>query len=168
MTTQPQRIIHPIPPLYDEACRLLILGSFPSVKSREARFFYGHPQNRFWPLLARLFSEPVPTSIEEKKQLALAHHIALWDSIHSCTIVGSSDSSVRDVKTNDLSPILCGSRVTHIACNGALSHIMYMRHLFPATGIEAIRLPSTSPANAAFTMERLEAAWRVILPIIQA
>lgn len=162
----PQTITHPIPPLYDRDSRLLILGSFPSVKSREARFFYGHPQNRFWPLLARLLGEDVPQTIEEKKALALSHHIALWDSIASCMIVGSSDSSVRDVKPNDLTPILQGSRVTRVACNGTLSHTMYQRYLFPLTGIEAIRLPSTSPANAAFSMERLLDAWQVILPLI--
>ena len=162
----PKHLIHPIPPLYDRDCRLLILGSFPSVKSREAKFFYGHPQNRFWPLLARLFDEEPPSSIEQKKALALSHHIALWDSIASCSVVGSSDSSVRDVKPNDLTPILRGSRVTHVACNGTLSYTMYQRYLFPLTGIEAIKLPSTSPANAAFSMERLLAAWRVILPLL--
>lgn len=166
MTLDPKPLLHPIPPLYDRDSRLLILGSFPSVKSREAKFFYGHPQNRFWPLLARLLSEEPPQTIEAKKRLALAHHVALWDSIASCTVVGSSDSSVRNVKPNDLSDVLRGSRVTHIACNGALSYTMYMRYLFSATGIEAIRLPSTSPANAAFTMERLAEAWSVILPLI--
>ena len=162
----PTHIVHPIPPLYDRDSRLLILGSFPSVKSREAKFFYGHPQNRFWPMLARLLGEESPCSIEQKKALALRHHIALWDSIASCTVVGSSDSSVRDVKPNDLTPILQNSRVTHVACNGALSHTMYQRYLFPVTGIEAIKLPSTSPANAAFSMERLLDAWQVILPLI--
>ena len=160
--SEPQKIIHPIPPLFDKESRILILGSFPSVKSREAMFFYGHPQNRFWPLMARLFDEPVPTTVEEKSRLALNHHIALWDSIHSCTIVGSSDSSVRDVVPNDLSVILSGSRVGEIFCNGALSHKMYMKYIFPATGIKATKLPSTSPANAAFGMDRLAAEWSII------
>lgn len=159
---QPQRIVHPIPPLYDSQSRILILGSFPSVKSREAMFFYGHPQNRFWPLTARLFGEDIPTNIEEKKALALRHHIALWDSIHSCTIVGSSDSSVRDVVPNDLSVILDNSRVERIFCNGALSHKMYMKYIFPSTGIEAVKLPSTSPANASFGMDRLIEEWEII------
>ena len=158
-----ERIIHPIPPLYDKNSRILILGSFPSVKSREAMFFYGHPQNRFWPLMARLFGENVPTSVDEKKSLALRHSVALWDSIYSCTISGSSDSSVRDVVPNDLSVILDNSRVGRIFCNGALSHKMYMRYIFPTTGIEAVKLPSTSPANAAFGMDRLEREWSVIL-----
>lgn len=159
---QPQKIIHPIPPLYDAESKILILGSFPSIKSREAMFFYGHPQNRFWPLLARLFGEDIPTSIEEKKSLVLRHHVALWDSIHSCTIVGSSDSSVRDVVPNDLSVILDNSKVERIYCNGALSHKMYMKYIYPTTGIAAVKLPSTSPANAAFNMDRLEKEWQVI------
>ena len=157
-----QRIIHPIPPLFDADCRVLILGSFPSIKSREAMFFYGHPQNRFWPLMARLFGEPVPMTVGEKKSLALRHHIAMWDSIHACTIVGSSDSSVRDVVPNDLSVILDHSRVERIFCNGALSYQMYRRYILPATGIEAVKLPSTSPANAAFSMERLIGEWGVV------
>ena len=155
-------IVHPIPPLYDSNSRILILGSFPSVKSREAMFFYGHPQNRYWPLMARLFGEPAPQSVEEKKSLMLRHGIAMWDSIYSCTIIGSSDSSVRDVVPNDLSVILDNSRVERIYCNGALSHRMYMKYIFPTTGIEAVKLPSTSPANAACNMDRLVSEWSVI------
>jgi len=160
--TEAQHIIHPIPPLYDAQSRVLILGSFPSVKSREAMFFYGHPQNRFWPLMARLFGEEAPVTVEEKKRLMLAHHVALWDSIHSCTIVGSSDSSVRDVVPNDLSVILNGSKVGAIFCNGALSYRMYMKYIRPTTGIGAVKLPSTSPANAACSPDRLLESWAVI------
>lgn len=156
-------MIHPFPPLFDENSQTLILGSFPSVKSREAMFFYGHPQNRFWKLLARLYDEAVPQSIEEKSRLVLNHHLALWDSIRSCTIVGSSDSSVRDVVPNDLSVILQNSKVTRIFCNGALSHKMYTKYIYPVTGIEAVKLPSTSPANAAFSLDRLAENWKVIL-----
>lgn len=159
---EPKKIIHPIPPLYDENSRILILGSFPSVKSREAMFFYGHPQNRFWRLLADLFDEPVPNNIPEKRELALRHDIALWDSIHSCTITGSSDSSIRDVVPNDLSVILDNSRVGRIYCNGAASHRMYMKYIYPTTGIEAVKLPSTSPANAAFDIDRLKREWSVV------
>ena len=158
-------IIHPIPPLYDADCRILILGSFPSVKSREAMFFYGHPQNRYWKLIARLFDEPVPETIEEKKRLALSHHIAMWDTIRSCTITGSSDSSIRDVVPNDLSVILDHSKVERIFCNGATSHKLYMKYIFPMTGIKAVKLPSTSPANAAFTLDRLAKEWAVIIEI---
>ena len=157
--TKPQNIIHPIPPLYDGNSRILILGSFPSVKSREAMFFYSHPQNRFWRLLAVLFDEEAPTTIDEKRSFALRHNIAMWDVIHSCTITGSSDSSIRDVVPNDLSVILDNSSVERIFCNGALSYNMYMKYIFPATGITAEKLPSTSPANAAYSLERLAAEW---------
>ena len=157
-----QMIIHPIPPLYDENCRILILGSFPSVKSREAMFFYGHPQNRFWRLIALLFGEDVPQTVEEKRSLVLRHHIAMWDSIRSCTITGSSDSSIRDVVPNDLSVILNNSQVGHVFCNGTASYQLYMKYIFPATRIEAVKLPSTSPANAAFGIDRLLSAWNVI------
>lgn len=158
----PQSIVHPIPPLFDENSRTLILGSFPSVKSREQSFFYGHPQNRFWKLIAMLFDEEIPQSIDEKKQLILKHNLALWDVIHSCTITGSSDSSIKDVVPNDLSVILQNSRVDRIFANGALSYKMYMKYIFPQTGIEAVKLPSTSPANAAFSLERLAESWKII------
>lgn len=158
----PQSIVHPIPPLFDDNSRTLILGSFPSVKSREQSFFYGHPQNRFWKLIATLFDEEIPQSIDEKKQLVLKHNLALWDVIHSCTITGSSDSSIKDVVPNDLSVILQNSSVDRIFANGALSHKMYMKYIFPQTGIEAVKLPSTSPANAAFSLERLAESWKII------
>ena len=157
-----QRIVHPIPPLFDKDCTKLILGSFPSVKSREAQFFYGHPQNRFWKLLAELFSEEVPQTVEEKSALVLRHHIAMWDTIHSCTITGSSDSSIKDVVPNDLSVIIDNSRVTQIFANGTASYKLYQKYIYPVTGIQAIKLPSTSPANAAFSLERLKQSWFVI------
>lgn len=160
--SEPKNIVHPFPPLFDQNSKTLILGSFPSVKSREAMFFYGHLQNRFWKLLALLCNEEVPQNIEQKTRLVLSHNLALWDSIHSCTITGSSDSSVRDVVPNDLSVILQNSRVDRIFCNGALSHKMYMKYIFPTTGIEAAKLPSTSPANAAFSLEKLAQHWKVI------
>lgn len=162
--SEPTRVLHPFPPLYDERSEALILGSFPSVKSRENMFFYGHPQNRFWKLLALLCGEEVPVTIEEKTDLVLSRHLALWDSIRSCTITGSSDSSVRNVVPNDLSVIIDNSRVSRVFCNGALSYNMYMKYSFPATGIRAVKLPSTSPANAAYSLERLAKAWEIILP----
>ena len=151
---------HPIPPLYGPDSENLILGSFPSVKSREARFFYGHPQNRFWRVLAALCEKEVPQNVEEKRKLVLEHGFALWDVIASCEITGSSDSSIRDVVPNDLSQILRESRVKRILCNGATSYRLYERYIRPATGIPAICLPSTSPANAAWSLERLIEAWR--------
>ena len=158
--SEPTRVLHPFPPLYDERSEALILGSFPSVKSRENMFFYGHPQNRFWKLLALLCGEEVPVTIEEKTDLVLSRHLALWDSIRSCTITGSSDSSVRDVVPNDLSVIIDNSRVSRVFCNGALSYNMYMKYSFPATGIRAVKLPSTSPANAMCSLEQLISIWK--------
>lgn len=163
MTNQIQNtILHPIPPLYDENSRTLILGSFPSVKSREASFFYGHPQNRFWRLLALIFDEEIPTTIEEKKSIVLRNGLALWDTIHSCTITGSSDSSIKNAVPNDISVILQNSRVDRIFCNGAAAYNLYKKYIYPKTGIEAVKLPSTSPANAAFSIERLLESWKAI------
>lgn len=160
---EPKSITHPFPPLYNENSRTLILGSFPSVKSREAMFFYGHPQNRFWKVLAVLFDEKIPENIGEKKELVLKNNLALWDSIHSCTITGSSDSSVKDVVPNDISKIINSSKIDKVFCNGALSYKMYAKYIFPTTGIEAVKLPSTSPANAAYSLDRLISIWRIIL-----
>ena len=158
-------IIHPIPPLYDSTSRVLILGSLPSVKSREQMFFYGHPQNRFWPLIARLLGEPEPvqTDVEAKRALAIKHHIALWDSIYSCDIKGSSDSSIRNVVPTDLAPILAAADIKHVYCNGKTSWNYYHRYQEQSLGVPATALPSTSPANAAWSMDRLAEAWRVIL-----
>ena len=155
-------IVHPFGPLYDARSEVLILGSLPSVKSREQNFFYGHPQNRFWPLLAALYGEPPPGSVEEKKALALRCRVALWDTIYSCDIVGSSDSSIRSVVPTDLRPILSGSGVTRIFCNGRTSGLYYKKYQEKTLHIEATVLPSTSPANAAWTMEKLMEAWSVI------
>ena len=151
-----------IPPVFDRASRILILGSFPSVKSREGHFFYHHPQNRFWKTLAGILAVPVPGSIDEKKEFLLSHHIALWDVIASCSIEGSSDSSIRDVVPNDLSRILSTADIRAIFCNGKTSWNYYRKYQESATGIPAVSLPSTSPANAAWTLEKLEGAWGVI------
>lgn len=171
MTKDPNKtythIVHPFGPLYDTRSEILILGSLPSVKSREQNFFYGHPQNRFWPLLAALFGENPPASVEEKRALALRRHVALWDTIGSCDIIGSSDSSIRNVVPTDLRPILAGSRIRRVFCNGAASGRYYRQYQAPLLGMEAEILPSTSPANAAWSMERLIAAWRVILEGIE-
>lgn len=159
-----EHIIHPIPPFYDETSQILILGSFPSVKSRESRFFYGHPQNRFWKLMTLLYGEEaVPVTIEEKAALLKRHHIAAWDSIHACDIQGSSDSSIRNVEPNDFGPILSVAPIRQIFTNGKKSHEIYQKYCLPQTGREDICLPSTSPANAAWSLERLAEAWKVIL-----
>ena len=153
---------HPIPPLYDAYSRILILGSFPSVKSREQGFFYGHPQNRFWKVVAAIYEEETPQTIEEKRAFLLRNHIALWDVIGSCEIIGSSDASIRNVKPNDLSEILRAAPIRQIYVNGKTAEKMYKRFTFPTIEREAICLPSTSPANAAWSVERLVDAWRVI------
>ncbi|MCR5652407.1 MAG: DNA-deoxyinosine glycosylase [Ruminococcus sp.] len=161
--SETKNIKHPFPPLFDERSETLILGSFPSVKSREAMFFYGHPQNRFWRVIAALYGEDAPNNIEEKKSLILRNRLALWDSIQSCAITGSSDSSVKDVVPNDLGLIIKNSRVDRIFCNGALSYKIYMKFIFPLTNIKAEKLPSTSPANAAYSTDRLIKEWSIIL-----
>ena len=159
-----QTIIHPIEPTYDQNSRILILGSFPSVKSREMMYFYGHPQNRFWKVVAALYQEDVPMTVEERHAFLLRNRIAAWDSIHQCTITGSSDSSIKDVIPNDLSPILETASIENIFCNGKTSWNMYHKYIEPQASREAICLPSTSPANAAWNLEKLIDAWSVILP----
>ena len=157
-----KHIIHPIPPFYDAESRILILGSFPSIKTRESGFFYGHPQNRFWKLMALLFEEEVPKSVEEKKAVLKKHRIALWDSIASCDIKGSSDSSIKNAVPNDINRILNEARIAQIFTNGKKSDEVYRKYCLPATGREAICLPSTSPANAAWDLNRLAQEWQRI------
>ena len=157
------REVHPFPPLYDENSRILILGSFPSIKSREGQFFYHHPQNRFWKVLAAVLGVPVPRTIEEKSAMLHAHHIALWDVIASCEIVGSSDSSIRNVVPNDLSTIFSAAKIGAVFCNGGTSYNYYKKYTEQTTGFAAKKLPSTSPANAAWTLEKLTGAWKEIL-----
>lgn len=157
-----QRVEHPFGPLFDGNSRMLILGSFPSVKSREQQFFYGHPQNRFWKVIAALYGQEEPRTIPEKRTLILSHGLALWDSIASCVITGSSDATIREVRANDLRIILDHSPIERIFCNGRKSHEMYERYIQPVTGREAACLPSTSPANAQWSLEKLIAAWSVL------
>lgn len=154
------REIHNIPPLYDKNARVLILGSFPSVKSRQAAFFYAHPQNRFWPTIAAIFGEETPGTVEEKRSLALRHGVAMWDTIGSCEIVGSSDASITNVVPNDLRVILDAADIRAIFCNGGASYESYNQYCRAMTGREAVKLPSTSPANARWTKEMLLHAWR--------
>ncbi len=155
-------ITHPIPPLFDENSKTLILGSFPSVKSREASFFYGHPKNRFWSVLAKVYATDKPLTVDEKKKLVLENNLALWDVIASCEIIGSSDSSISDVTANDLSIIIKNSKVDRIFVNGKTAEKYYNKYTYPKTGIKAVCLPSTSPANAAWSLEKLVDAWKII------
>ena len=153
---------HPFPPVYDERSRVLILGSFPSVKSREQGFFYGHPQNRFWRVLAAVFGAELPMTVPERRTFLLRQGIALWDVIASCEIVGSSDASIRNVVPNDLSVILDAAPIRAIFVNGKTAFRYYRQYAEPVTGRPAVCLPSTSPANAAWDPERLIQAWQRI------
>lgn len=155
--------VHNIPPLFDENSEILILGSFPSQKSREAQFFYGHPQNRFWSVLSEVLGEKLPQSIDEKREMLLKNKIALWDVIKSCEIVGSSDSSIKSAVPNDISGILRKSNIKRIFVNGKTAEKYYNRYILDSTQIPAKLLPSTSPANAAYSLERLVDEWKIIL-----
>lgn len=159
-------IQHPIEPVFDKESKILILGSFPSVKSREEGFFYSHPQNRFWKVLAEIWKEPVPVSIDEKKSFLLRNHIAVWDVIKSCDIEGSSDSSIKNVVANDIGVILLEANIKQIYVNGKKAQQLYQKYIYPMLQKEAICLPSTSPANAAWSLERLVQEWRKIHGII--
>ena len=155
-------IEHPIEPVFDKNSRILILGSFPSVKSREVNFFYGHPQNRFWKVVAKVFHENTPETIEEKKDFLIRNYIAVWDVIHSCDIEGSSDSSIKNVIPNDLQRILQVAKIEHIYVNGKKAEQLYKRYIEKEINRKAECLPSTSPANAAWSMEKLVEAWSKI------
>lgn len=152
-------IQHPIEPIYDRNSQILILGSFPSVKSREEGFFYGHPQNRFWRVLSAVYKVETPVTIEEKKKFLLENHIAVWDVIQSCDIVGSSDSSIKNVVPNDLQKILDVASIDKIFVNGKKAEQLYKKYIQPEIGRQAICLPSTSPANAAWSLDKLVEEW---------
>lgn len=155
-----EHIIHPILPYFDERSKILILGSFPSVKSREQMFFYGHPQNRFWKVIARVFEDEVPDTIPEKKAFLTKHRIALWDVIGACDIMGSSDASIENVMPNDLSAILDTSDIRGIFVNGRTAEKYYKKYAEKETHQKAVCLPSTSPANAAWSLDHLTRVWR--------
>lgn len=154
-----QHLSHTFAPVFDENSRVLILGSFPSVKSREALFYYGHPQNRFWRVLATILKCDIPITIDEKKQMLIANQIALWDVIESCDIIGSSDSSIKNVTVNNISNLLQNSGICRIYANGAAAKKLYEKYIRPVTRLEITGLPSTSPANAAYSVKRLVSQW---------
>lgn len=155
--------VHNIKPVSDRDSKILILGSFPSVKSRKQVFFYAHPQNRFWKILAALFKEEVPENVEDKKEFLHRNHIALWDVIESCEITGSSDSSIRVLKVNDVSKILKDSKIERIFVNGKTAEKYYKKYLEEELNEKAICLPSSSPANAAYSLDKLIDCWKVVL-----
>lgn len=156
-------ITHTIPPVYDENSRVLLLGTMPSPKSREAGFFYGHPQNRMWPVLARVFGEETPMGTEARRDFLLRHHIAMWDVLSSCAIRGADDGSIRDPAPNDLRPILASAPIAAVFTTGKKAFSLYRRHILPVTGREALCLPSTSPANCRYeTMDTLTATYQIL------
>ena len=154
------KVEHGFGPVYDAGSRVLILGSFPSAKSREMGYFYGNPNNRFWQVMAALYGEETPATVAERCAFLLRNRVAAWDVIASCTIEGAADASVRGAVPNDLAPLLNGSKIAKIFCNGRLAYDLYCRYIEQKTGVSAVRLPSTSPANAAWTLPRLIEAWR--------
>ena len=154
--------LHTIDPVWNENSKVLILGSFPSVKSREEGFFYGHKQNRFWRVLASVCDCSVPQNIDEKKAMLLANGIAVWDVIHSCDIVGSSDSSIKNVVPADIERVVANSKIQNIYANGGTAKKLYEKYSQKKTGREIIGLPSTSPANAAYSLERLLECWQEV------
>lgn len=156
------RVNHELEPIYDEGSRILILGSFPSVKSRENKFYYGHPQNRFWRIMEHVFDVKLK-SVEEKKAFLYQNHIALWDVIGSCEIVGSSDASIKNIQVNDLAKILEKSKIEKIIVNGKKAQQLYQKYLEEQTKIKCIVMPSTSPANAAYSLDRLIEEWQPVL-----
>lgn len=159
-------VSHDFEPVFDENSKVLILGTFPSVKSRENQFYYGHPQNRFWKVIAGLTESKVPQTIEEKKKLLLEHGIAIWDVIESCDIIGSSDSSIKNVVPADIERVVANSKIQNIYANGGTAKKLYEKYSQKKTGREIIGLPSTSPANAAYSLERLLECWQEVKTVL--
>lgn len=158
-----ETVFHEFPPLYDKESRVLILGTIPSPKSREQGFYYGHPRNRFWKILAQVFGEPEPRTIEEKKQLALNHHVALWDVLASCSIDGASDSSIKNVVPNNMNVILSMADIKAIFTTGTKATALYRKHCEPICHVPCTGLPSTSPANCRIGDAELLSSYRKIL-----
>lgn len=155
-------IIHNIPPIFDESSKILILGSFPSIKSREENFFYGNPQNRFWRVVASVLFVETPSTVEEKRKMLLNQNIALWDVVGACEICGSSDSSIKNVVPNDITVITEKADIKKIYLNGATASRLFKKYTGLNFGIDTVTLPSTSPANARFTEKDLICEWKVI------
>ena len=161
--TEHRTIIHPLHPLFDKESIILILGSFPSVKTREYGFFYGHPQNRFWPVMETLFHVDLSKDIPERRAFLLDNRLAVYDSIYQCDIIGSSDASIENVVPSDLMPIFQSADIQEVFCNGATSYKYYQKYHAKKTGLPGVKLPSTSPANARYRLEDLVKEWSVIL-----
>lgn len=154
---------HTFEPIFDQQSNILILGSFPSVKSREGGFYYHHPRNRFWEVIAYVFGEEVPLTVSDKKELLLRNKVALWDVINRCDVEGSSDTSIKNVVPADIVSLLKETNINKIYANGNKAYELYQKYCFKVTNIDIIKLPSTSPANAAWTLERLCKEWNQII-----
>ena len=154
-----KHIVHSIPPTYDARSRVLVLGTMPSPRSRAEGYNYGHPQNRFWRVLAQIAGEPVPSTNERKRDFCLRHHIALWDVLAECDIDGASDASIVNAVPNRLTDITQAAPIEAVYCTGAKAYALYTRLCADEVGIPAVKLPSTSPANAACSFERLVEAY---------
>lgn len=154
------------PAVATETAKILILGTYPSPLSFESGFFYGHPRNRFWPMMADLLGEPVPACVEEKKNLLIKHDIAIWDVLDSCEIKGAADASIRNPVVNEIAPLVEGSLIQAVFFNGAKAEELFKRYSCPLP-VPCFRMPSTSPANAAWNMERLKAQWGKILEYVK-
>ena len=163
-----EHVVHCFEPVFDGSSKVLVLGSLPSVKSREQQFYYGHPQNRFWKVIAAVAGDSVPETIEQKKALLLKNGIAVWDVIAECDISGSSDSSIRNIVPTDIATLLKSTRITAIFTNGGTATRIYRRYQLPLTGIEPYPLPSTSPANAAWSLDKLISAWSALSQRLRA
>lgn len=157
------RASHEFSPVFDNSSEILILGSFPSVKSRQESFFYANSQNRFWKLMAQLLNESTPKDTKDKIVMLKKHKIALWDVIESCDIVGSSDSSISNVVPVDISQILSRANIIKVYANGGKAFELYNKYLYPKTKLEITKLPSTSPANAGYSFDKLLSEWKKIL-----
>lgn len=163
-TAKTEKIVHPFTPIYDAHSRVLILGSMPSVSSRQQAFYYAHPRNRFWPTMAALDDSLLET-VEQRTAFLHRRHFALWDVIASCTITGSSDASIRDVQVNDFKPLLAATEIKTIVTTGKTAGRLYQKYAQAETGMEALILPSTSPANAAMSLDQLITAYRVLFEL---
>lgn len=162
-----QTLTHDFEPVYDINSKVLILGTFPSVKSREINFYYGHPQNRFWKMMAQIMQSELPLTIDEKKKLLYDNHIALWDVIKICDIIGSSDSSIRNVVPNDIAGLLTRTKIELVIANGATAKKLYDRYVLPQTNIQAVKLSSTSPANATCSLDKLCKEWGAVITSVK-
>lgn len=148
-------IYHELGPFYNKESEILILGSLPSVKSRQEKFYYAHSQNRFWKILSKIYNEEIPNTIKEKKEFLIKHKIALWDVIASCEITGSNDNSIKNVTPNDINKIISNSNITKIFTTGNKAYELYNKYCLNKTNIKAIKLPSTSPAYCKKDIENI-------------